>query len=286
MDRAVLLMIGLSLPLAGWGPKGHRIAAEGALRTLPPELRSWYAGHETRFQEAALAPDQWKEEDPKEAARHHIRVEAYGGPDRIPFEAEEAIRRAGDSVFVMAGQLPWVIGDRYHRLVEAFRSRDSLRVVDESAWLCHYVADAQVPLHTTRNHDGKKTGQKGVHGRWEKGLVEWKMKTLTELRPARPPQDPSRVAWTWVSESYAQVPGLLEGDREALRRADPVDPGSPKNDSYWLFFWEHEQASVVRQLRRSAERTGDLVLAAWMKAGEPSCLAGRAFARDSAREVR
>ncbi len=267
MDRALVLMLILSLPLAGWGPKGHRLVAEGSLRTLPPALRAWYAGQEGTFQEAALEPDGWKEDDPKESARHHIRVEAYGGPERIPFAAEEAIRSAGASVFATAGALPWVIGDRYRSLVGAFRAQNPAAVVKESAWLCHYVADAQVPLHATRNHDGKKTGQKGVHARWEKGLVE-RVQTLPPLRPARPPGEPARVAWSWVSEAFAQVPGLLEADRNALRSGDPAAPESPEN-AYWTSFWSHQEKSVRGQLLRSAERSGDLLLAAWLEAGKP-----------------
>jgi hypothetical protein len=140
-------------------------------------------------------------------------------------------------------------------------------VVKESAWLCHYVADAQVPLHTNRNHDGKKTGQKGVHARWEKGLVEWKVESLPELRAACPPKEPVKVAWTWIAEAFALAPGLLEADRAALQLADLVEPGSPKGNTYWTAFWAHEQPSVTRQLQRSAERTGDLLLAAWQEAG-------------------
>ncbi|MGC6428813.1 MAG: hypothetical protein ACON4Y_05945 [Flavobacteriales bacterium] len=38
--------------------------------------------------------------------------------------------------------------------------------------LGHYIADANVPLHTTINYDGQLTGQKGIHAFWESRLPE------------------------------------------------------------------------------------------------------------------
>jgi hypothetical protein len=269
MGRAALLLFLLCLPLAGWGDKGHRLIADGSLRTLPPGLGAWYAGQEPAFREAALDPDRWKEEDSRESARHFLRVEAYGGPQRVPFSAEEARHLVGASVFATAGQLPWAIVERYRRLVDAFRGHDPRQVVRESGWLCHYVADAQVPLKASQNHNGKKSGQKGIHDRWQKDLVEWKVEKLPELRPAHAPKEPVQAPWVWIGEAFDQVPGILEADREALHRLDGKLPGKPSDGPYWSYFWDQEKDRVLLQLMRSAERTGDILLAAWAEAGGP-----------------
>lgn len=41
-----------------------------------------------------------------------------------------------------------------------------------SADIGHYIADANVPLHTSENYNGQLTGQEGFHGFWETRLPE------------------------------------------------------------------------------------------------------------------
>ncbi len=36
----------------------------------------------------------------------------------------------------------------------------------------HYFGDLAMPLHNTENHDGQKTGQKGIHSHYEDDVVE------------------------------------------------------------------------------------------------------------------
>ena len=36
----------------------------------------------------------------------------------------------------------------------------------------HYIGDAHMPLHTSANHDGQMTDQKGIHSFWESYLPE------------------------------------------------------------------------------------------------------------------
>jgi len=261
--RAAFLLLATGLPLLPWGSKGHRMAAEGSLRTLPPALRSWYADREPAFLQAALEPDLWKDQDPAEAGRHRICCESYGGAARLPQTAAEARSQVGAWAFEQSGQLPWAIAERYARLVEAFRSQRPEAVVAASGWLCHYVADAQVPLHTTRNRNGKLTAQKGVHRRWEVDLLRQGPESLSGLRSAAAPDAVPRAVVQWVAESHALVPALLAADRAPSQPARP-DAKAPEADP-----WREQQAVVEQQLRRSAERTGDLLLAAWVEAGRP-----------------
>ncbi len=268
MRPTALLLALAALPLAAWGPRGHRLVANTSLQTLPPGLRAWFSGQEARYRDTCLEPDRQKDHDPEEDSRHHLHTEAYGGPAAVPRDLEAARKRLGPQIFLRRGQLPWAIGARYRRLVEAFRSREPARVVAESAWLCHYVADAQVPLHSTRNSNGKETGQKGIHKRWETTLVDWKVRGLDAPRPARVPEQPEREPWTWVAEAHALLPALLEADSRA------GEPGEPGDSPYWDAFWTAERERVQGQLLRAAERTGDLVLAAWREAGAPAPRSG------------
>jgi len=254
----------LGLPLLAWGDRGHLVAAEGALRTLPPHLRAWYLERESRYTQASLEPDRWKQQDPEETARHRIFCEAYGGAAMVP--AQEAVARSQVSpwTFVSSGQLPWVIAGRYRGLVQAFQSGDSTAVVEASGWLCHYIADAQVPLHTTRNHNGKLTAQKGVHRRWETDLLgQDGAVELLGLRAAAAPAHLPRTIASWIRHSHALVVPLLAADRAASSL------GPNGNSLPAAALWKDQKGVVIEQLRHSAQATGDLLLAAWIEAGKP-----------------
>ena len=269
MKLTPILLVLAAVPLSGWGPKGHRLVADAALPVLPQELRAWYSGEERTFRETCLEPDRQKDHDPEEDSRHHLHVEAYGGPGGVPFDLEAARSRLGPIVFLRRGQLPWSIAQRYGQLVQAFRSRDLGRIVVDSAWLCHYVADAQVPLHSTRNSNGKETGQKGIHKRWETALVDWRVESLSASRPARALADPRRAPWSWLSEGHAALPGLFAADADALRVSAADDYGEPGLGRYWDRFWALQGGSMLNRLQLAAERSGDLLLAAWVEAGRP-----------------
>lgn len=269
--KPIALGLGLlSLPLAAWGPKGHQLAAAASLRTLPAELRGWYAGQETAFVEGSLEPDRQKAFDPGEKARHRFRLEFYPDSGGVPPDEAKAFRQLGRKAFAKAGSLPWAMGARYQALVAAFRSGDPAAVLKESAWLCHYVADGQVPLHTSRNNDGQESDQEGIHERWEQNLVDWKVDTVPDPRPAKVLPEPLQAPFQWLAEAHALVPTLLEADRQAFQGAYPKGSGRPWKDPAWPQFWDLQGKSLMQQLRLAAERTGDLLLTAWTQAGSPA----------------
>jgi len=259
----VMILAAWVTPLMAWGHKGHSLAAATTIQALPEELRAWYLGQEAAFIQATLEPDLRKAQDPAEVWRHRISCETYGGPGKLPLQAAAAKALVGAWAFEQGGQLPWVIAERHQLLVEAFRSRDRRRVISESGWLCHYVSDAQVPLHTTADRNGKSTGQKGVHKRWETDLVDHGVSSLPPPAEARPPGDLPTTITGWIAESHAMIQPLLEADSAAGREAK-VKPGSRT-----AALWSLQKPQVVQQLSRSAERSGALILSAWIEAGRP-----------------
>jgi hypothetical protein len=265
--RLPALVLLLAAPLAAWGERGHRLAATRALTALPPELRAWYAGREARLADAAVEPDGWRAHDRKEGPRHYLNTELYGRPEDIPHEAEAALAKVGGAIFQKAGTVPWVIQDRQRELVAAFRSGDAAKVAEVSGWLSHYVADLHVPLHTTTNHDGQLSDQRGIHSRWESGLVE-RYLTEASIQPgAAVAADAARAPWEWLAESFARVPKLLADDGEASRGESREQP--QRSVGYWRNFWALQGPVVEDQLTRATRRMAGLWLAAWREAGSP-----------------
>lgn len=257
--------------LHGWGDKGHRIINGTMLKTLPPELKAWYAGREDFLRDHASDPDAWRNHDHKEGTRHFVDTEIYGGADKVPFEIADAINQIGSDEFLKNGQLTWVIQDRWKDLVEAFQSGDKEKIAFQTAILGHYVGDAHVPLHSTRNHDGQDTDQKGVHSRWESGLVErYVVEKDLNVRAAKADPEVLKAPWKWLRDSFALVPKVLASDREANRTTPSTLRSSRREGAYWPIFWAEQGSTIKQQLQRSAEDLGDLVLTAWVRAGKPS----------------
>ena len=273
--RTALLVLGLvSLPLLAWGDKGHRAVVSLSLTTLPTPVRAWYAGQEDFLRDHASDPDHWKE-DRKEGPRHFLDCEPYGGPAQVPFSQEEARARLGGD-FARDGTVPWVIQDRWRDLVAAFRSGDPQRVAFATSILSHYIADLHVPLHTTENHDGQATGQRGVHSRWETGLVERFVRESGLKAPAAIANPQILEApWAWLRASHALIPQLLEDDR-AADRSTPQDARGPRRTgAYWMIFWARQGPVVEGQLGQAAQHLGDAILSAWTEAGRPAAPGGR-----------
>ncbi|HEX9081451.1 MAG TPA: S1/P1 nuclease [Holophagaceae bacterium] len=268
MKPRVLAFCLAALPLLAWGDKGHRTVVTLSLTTLPPDLRAWYQGRETYLRDHASDPDHWRD-DRKEPPRHFLDSEPYGGPAGVPRDVQQAQAKLGGQ-FYRNGVVLWVIQDRWRDLVAAFQSRDPERVAFATSILSHYIADLHVPLHTTENHDGEETGQRGVHSRWETGLVGRFVEENTLTAPAAQ-VDPHILdrPWEWLAASNALVPKVLADDRAADRTSPENARGRQRTPAYWMLFWSAEGPVVKGQLERAAQHLGDAVLTAWARAGRP-----------------
>jgi hypothetical protein len=196
-------------------------------------------------------------------------LEPYGGPDHLSRSVEEAEAKVGGGYYRL-GVLPWIIQDRWRDLVAAFREGDPAKVALVSAILGHYIADAHVPLHTTLNHNGQLTNQKGVHSRWESGLVErYIHETELMVPPARPHTTFLDRSWERLKASHILVPQLLEDDLASDRSTPLSERGKRRTQAYWQIFWAKQGALVKQQLQQAGQHLGDAILNAWITAGEP-----------------
>lgn len=271
---SILLVPAAFTPLAAWGVQGHQMAATAALKDLPPELAAWFAGQETTVSDHASDPDHWKSRDHLEGPRHFLDCEAYGGPAGIPRDEDAAQAKLGPELFQKTGRVPWVILDRVQRLAQAFGTGDPHEVALEAAYLCHYTADCNVPLHATVNYNGAATGQHGVHGRWETGLLRrivdgqgW----VPDVRSAVPVPDPQAATMAWLAESFALASGVLADDKAALPTGFR---GAELDEGYWERFMGGQETKVKERLTLSGQRTAQMILLAWTDAGKPTAPAG------------
>ena len=265
-----------------WGFFAHMRINKLAVFTLPAGINRFYKSNIRYISDHAVDPDKRRYADTAEAARHYLDVECYENHiDSIPRKWNDAIARYGLKKLNDNGILPWQIQKSYYKLVKAFQTRDSLKIMIYSAYLGHYIADAHVPLHTTQNHNGQLSNQIGIHAFWESRLPELFAKNYNYVvGSARYIDNPLREAWKIVSHTHKQVDTVLkfEARLTASFPAYRKFSFSKRNnqivrqyaEAYARAYHDAMDHMVERQMRAAILYTGSYWYSAWVDAGQPS----------------
>jgi len=249
-----------------WGKKGHESTNEKGIAALPDgNLRDFYVMHRDAIVKQAMAADHAKGSDPSEGPRHYLDADRYGAYPfaELPEDYDEAVAKFGATKVRENGLLPWSILNRYRLLVEAFAEGDTDSIVQHSAWLGHYIGDSHVPLHTTENHDGQLTGQKGLHSHFESAVLEF-----IEPKEIVPPlgslfsKPIVTLAFEWIRESHLHIPEILQADLDTRR-------GSQRRRDKAAFAGAVRHI-VIERLTKGATRLASAWITAWREAGSPS----------------
>jgi hypothetical protein len=181
----VVLLALTSVSLApAWWVKGHESVAEAAAAGLPEDVPAFFRAGGKHLAHFAGDPDRWKNPAAKhlragEAPNHYLDLEDLEGhePPEDRYKAVQlltGLKRAPERV----GTLPYALLEGYDRLTCAFKDyRDDpnnpavqMKCLVYAGVLAHYTGDTVMPLHTTRDYDGKpgpdgKAVQKGIHAK-------------------------------------------------------------------------------------------------------------------------
>jgi hypothetical protein len=267
--------------LSSWGFFAHMQINQLAVYTLPQGLSRFYKNNIRYIRDHAVDPDKRRYSDSLEAPRHYLDVEVYEKSiDSIPFKWEDALVKYGRATLQESGTLPWQIHISYYKLVNAFKARDSIRILLYSAYLGHYLGDAHVPLHTTENHNGQLSNQAGIHAFWESRLPELFAKDYNFLvGRASYIDNPLKAAWKIVKHSHGLVDSTLFLEQE-LKKATPAfsrySYSKRKGQVLKQYSEKYSRAynlklnhMVEKQMRASIKAVGDFWFSAWVDAGQP-----------------
>ncbi|MEX2595929.1 MAG: zinc dependent phospholipase C family protein, partial [Salibacteraceae bacterium] len=284
LRRLIILVVLFSIPapLFCWGFFGHKKINRIAVFTLPTELMGFYKDHIEFVTEHAVDPDMRRYVLPDEAPRHYIDIDHYGEKpfDLVPRNWYDAVEKFTEDTLQAYGIVPWHIDRVYRNLVYAFRKRDWPYVLKLSADLGHYIGDAHVPLHTTKNYNGQLTNQRGIHGFWESRLPELYSEGYDYFTgTARVIPTPLDDAWDAVEASHSAVDSVLMLERELTERF-PKDRkyafdqrGASTVKTYSRDFSAEYHimlnGMVERRMRRSIIAVGSFWYSAWVEAGKP-----------------
>lgn len=276
-----LAVVTLTTVLSGWGFFAHRKINRLAVFALPPEMIGFYKKNIAYLEEASVNPDRRRYSDPEEAPRHYIDLDDYGDSAifQLPRHWHEAVENMGEDSLKTRGILPWHIYRVYGQLKDAYLLQDPARILRISAELGHYVSDAHVPLHTTSNYDGQKTGQTGIHGFWESRLPELFFAGYDFfVGKAEYVENVQEQAWKIVARSGAAVDSVLHFERALAEKRNgekySFETKSKQTVKVYAVSYSndyHRQLNgmVERQMRSSVKMLASLWYSAWVDAGQP-----------------
>jgi hypothetical protein len=282
MSVVMLIFLALTSGKPHWGFWAHKRINRMAVFRLPPEMQVFYKKNIDYITENAVNPDRRRYAVVGEAERHYIDLDVYGDSAVLvlPKFWNEAVKRMGEDSLRKHGIVPWYIQTAAYQLTEAFKEKDARRILRISADLGHYIADAHVPLHTTRNYNGQLTGQEGIHGFWESRLPELFAENYDLwIGQARYQENVANIGWQTVAESHAATDSvfLFEKQLSASFPAEKKFSYELRNNvltrTYSLEFSTryHEMLDrqVERRMRASIKMVADIWFTCWINAGQP-----------------
>src|SRR5580698_1111215 len=214
----------LILLCSSWGFYAHYRINRFAVYTLPKAMAGFYKANIEFITQHAISADKRRYVDSTEAPRHFLNADHYGRKpfNLIPQNWDDAVLKYSADTIIKYGTLPWTIQFNYYRLVKAFKDHDTTAILNTSANLGHYVADAHVPLHLTLNYNGQLTGQTGIHALWESRIPElfgdhWNY----YVGKARYIDDPLNEAFKICASSFTEVDSVLRFERILSRLLPP-----------------------------------------------------------------
>ncbi|MBK8290695.1 MAG: S1/P1 Nuclease [Flammeovirgaceae bacterium] len=276
-----IVLVGAGLMFSSWGFFAHRKINQLAVYTLPSSMASFYKKNIQYLSEAAVNPDRRRYAVPEEAPRHYIDLDDYGDSAvyKLPRYWSDAVKQFGEDSLQARGIVPWHIYRMYFQLKDAFLLKDPDKILRVSADLGHYVADAHVPLHTTKNYDGQLTGQTGIHGFWESRLPELYFEEYDFfVGPATYLPNVQLAAWEMIRQSNLAVDSVLRFEKELSEKTgenkynfETKGKQTVKVYSQEYSYKYHQMLSgmVERMFRNSVKSIGDIWYTAWVDAGQP-----------------
>ena len=256
-----------------WWVKGHGLIAEAAASRLPTDMPRFFVSSGKSLSHLAGDPDRWKNRDTTflnktEYSEHFLDLEDLDGhewpSDRFKYiELCQKLNKKPNQV----GFIPYTLMDYYEKLALAFADHRKdpeneairMKCIVFAGCLAHYTGDVCMPLHTTRDYDGRKGPngqmlQKGIHAKID-GFPETHGFTAEEIARAL---EPRKVEDFWkhvqktFMDSHAQIERCYELDME--KAFDKPTAAS--------------RAFIMQRCQASAQFTLDAWYNAWLRSAQ------------------
>ncbi|MGQ7944118.1 zinc dependent phospholipase C family protein [Flavobacterium sp. WC2509] len=280
--------IGIAFITLSWGIFGHEHINNSAVMALPKPMQTFFYNHIDFITQEATVPDlrKYTLRDKAEGPRHYMDVENFGAVDSIPLPFEDAKKKYTEKFLNDNGILPWYIQEVMTKLTKAMKDKRKTEILFLAADLAHYIGDANMPLHTSANHDGQLTNQKGIHSMFESRIPELFGKNYNYYTgEAKYIDNVEKATWDMVKDSHSQVAVLLQVDKK-LRDSfvpgnifDKDEKGNIAKNKFNDMIYSKEYVTqfhtalnglVEKQIRKAIVSTANFWYTAWVNAGKPN----------------
>ncbi len=264
----VIVILLSSTIFIGWGNVGHQIINKNSTLSFPRQMQSFLIWADSLAAHASDA-DYRKSSDTTEAPKHYIDIDNY--PEfiltgYIPQNFDSLVALHGYSFVLQQGVLPWTILAMVDSLQTAFANKQWQRALLIAADLGHYVADAHMPLHITRNFNGQFTNQFGIHGRYESGMINrHSTQIIYEAQSVEYVSDLTDYVFTFIYKNYNFVESVLFADSLAT-----AITGNNISEIYYTKLWLISQSFTIPLFENASNNLAALIYTAWINAGSPS----------------
>jgi len=132
-----------------------------------------------------------------------------------------------------------------------------------AADLGHWVADGHMPFHITRNYDGQFTGNEGIHGRYESGMINEFENNITYTgKPAVYIKNMPEFIFEYLYTNYRFLDSVLIADNHAQQVA-----GNTSSASYNEILWGKTSGFTTQLFSDASFAFASLLYTAWVNAG-------------------
>lgn len=266
-----------------WGFFAHKKINSYAVFLLPPQMLVLYKPNIDFITTHAVDPDMRRNVVAEEGARHYIDIDNYGTYpySELPRKWSDAVAKYGEDTLQKNGIVPWHIQTMLYRLTDAFREKNFTAIMKNSADIGHYIGDAHVPLHTTRNHNGQYTNQRGIHGFWESRVPELLADKEFDffIGKAQYIKNPGEFIWARVLESSRASDSVLLFERELTKQfgSDKKYAFETRNNvlvrqyssAFTIAYNKKLDGMVERRMRLAIYSIASFWFTAWINAGQP-----------------
>lgn len=254
------------LIICGWGVSGHKIINRKTFYSFPASMSSFYWFPDSLSKHGSDA-DYRKSSDPTESPRHFIDIDNYPeflATGRIPQSLDSLIAIHGNYFVIDNGILPFAIIATTDSVKKYFQLHDWQKAMLKAADLGHYVADAHMPLHITRNYDGQYTNQTGVHSRYETQMINADSSLIIYNGDScNYISDINNFVFGFIYNDYKYVDSVLKAD--SISHAIAGNYGSV----YLQQLWQRSGNFTIRLFKNASNFLTRLVYTAWVNAGSP-----------------
>jgi hypothetical protein len=271
----VLALAGLVSVAPAWWVRGHESIAEAAAVGLPKEVPAFFRAGGKTLALFSGDPDRWKNPTAKflkaaEFPNHFLDLEDLEGKEmdlpRNRFQGETfiiALKQRPEKT----GLLPYALIENYERLCCAFYDHRAdpenpairMKCLVYAGILAHYTGDTAMPLHTTRDYDGKK----GADGKWIQKGIHAKIDAFPEKNKITPEEMCRGLQAKEIDDMWDHVLRTIKASHAFVPKCYELDAaGAIANPT------AESRAFILERCRMGAQFTMDLWYTAWLKSAK------------------